>query len=559
MKSKKIKALAISMAVLVTGATFVGCGNKTGTSAVKQVVTYNLGADPKTIDPGLNDSLEGSNVISNAFEGLLRLDENSQPVAGVAEKWEISQDGLTYTFHLRKDAKWSDGKPVKAGDFEYAWKRALAPETASSYAYQLYYLKNAQGYNESTLPADKKTPGVAPATANDVGVKAVDDYTLQVTLVSPTQYFLSLTTSPTYAPLRKDIVDKDPKGWATKASTYITDGPFKMKEWKAKDTMVFVKDPNYWNAKNIKLDQLNYKMLDQESSYMSAFTTGQIDVIDSPPAQQIPQLLKNGTAKSYPNLGTYYYCINISPEAEKLDPAAAKVLKDPRVRKAINLAIDRNQIINNVTKAGQKPATSFVPSGIIMSDGKDFKTKDYFKAEGDVTEAKRLLAEAGYPDGKGFPAIELIYNTMQTHQDIAQAIQDMLRKNLGIQLNLRNVERKVHVTDANTHQFIMIREGWSADYADPMTFLDMWVTGGGNNFAGYSNPEYDKLIAQAKAETNAQKRSDDMHAAEDILMNDMPIIPIYEYNFITCIKPSVKGVYRSPLGFIFFDKAYVQK
>lgn len=547
LKSKKSRLCALVMSAAIVGTLLSGCGSNTGsTTKSEQKITFNLNADPKTIDPGLASSQEGGIVIGNAFEGLMDVDSKNQPIPGVASKYEISNGGKHYTFHLRKDAKWSDGKPVKAQDFEYAWKRALAPETASDYAYQLYYLKGGEAYNGGKGSADQ------------VGVKATDDYTLDVDLENPTPYFLSLTSFQTYMPVRKDIVEAHPKDWAIKGATYVSNGAFKLQDWKPKDSLTFIKNSNYWNAKNVKLDTLKFTVLDQETSYLSAFQSGQIDMIFSPPAEQVPTLLKNGTAKAYPTLGTYYYSFNLAPDAVKINPDAAKVMQNPKVRQAISLAVDRTKIVKDVTKDGKNPATSFVPSSVTV-DGKEFKNKEYYKPEGDVAQAKQLLAEAGYPDGKGFPNLELIYNNGQAHQSIAQTFQDMIKKNLNINITLRSVERTVQLNDTTKHQYIMARNGWSADYADPMTFLDMWVTGAGNNVVGYSNPEYDKLISAAKAEADVTKRNNEMHQAEDLLMKDAAVIPIYEYNEIVCAKSYVKGVNVSPLSYFYFQNAYVEK
>ncbi|WP_026884465.1 peptide ABC transporter substrate-binding protein [Clostridium akagii] len=562
LKNKKTKFMSIAIATLVIGSVLSGCGSsstsKTTTKSA-QLIRYNLGANPKTIDPALNTSVEGATVIANAFEGLTTVDVNNKAHPGVAKSWDVSKDGKNYVFHLRKDAKWSDGKAVTAKDFEYAWKRALAPATASEYAYQLYYLKNGQGYNESASPADQKTPGVATATADQVGVKAIDDYTLDVTLENSTPYFLPLMAFQTYMPVRKDIVEAHPTDWTINGPTYVSDGAFKMVDWKQKDKLEFVKNPNYWNKSTVKLDKLTYTTLDNETSYMSAYQSGQVDMIDAPPTEQIPSLLKQNKAKSYVNIGTYYYNFNLDPNA-KLAPGVAKAINNVNVRQAISLAIDRASLVKNVTKAGQTPSTSFVPSGIVGPDGKDFKDKSYFKATADVTKAKKLLADAGYPDGKDFPTIELIYNTGEAHQSIAEAVQAMLKKNLNISITLRSVERKVQLDETAKHTYTGIaRNGWSADYVDPMTFLDLFVTGGGNNASAYSNKDYDKLIAEAKSETNATKRFKEMHDAQDILMKDMPIIPLYEYNVISSMKDYVKGVYRTPMDTIYFTNAYVQK
>lgn len=556
LKNRKTKFATIAMTIALAASIFAGCGSSAANNqaSANKVIKVNLGADPKTIDPGLNNSVEGGKVIVNAFEGLTDLDKNEKVIPGVAEKWDISKDGLHYTFHLRKDAKWSDGKPVKAQDFEYAWKRALNPDTASEYAFQLFYLKNGEAYNQSQNPKAAKK-----ATVDEVGVKATDDYTLDVTLEGATPYFLSLMAFPTYMPIRKDIIEKNPKDWATKPETYVSNGPFMMKELKMKDSINFVKNSNYWDTKNVKLDQIQFKVLDQESSYLAAFKTGQIDMLDKPPVQEIPSLLKDNIATSYPYLGTYYYDFNISANAANVNPEAAKALKDVRVRKALSLAIDREAITSKVSKGGEKPATSFVPSGVTDEKGTKFKNKEYYKTTANVEEAKKLLAEAGYPDGKGFPKLELIYNTLQQHQSIAAAVQDMWKKNLGIDITLRNLERKVQLTEANKHNFVLNRDGWIADYNDSMTFLDIFTTTNGNNYCGYNNPKYDALITAAKVEANEEKRAAMLHQAEDMIMNDMPIMPIYEYTEVVCMNKKLTGVHVSNLGFFYFRDADLTK
>ncbi|MCY6482785.1 peptide ABC transporter substrate-binding protein [Clostridium aestuarii] len=545
LKRKLARGGAIALTLAISVSLFAGCAGKEKGATSEQVIKFNINSEPKTIDPALNTGVNGGTIIVNSFEGLTRLDKNDKAIPGVAEKWDISENGLTYTFHLRKDAKWSDEKDVKAQDFEYAWKRALKPETASEYAYQMYYLKNGEKYNAGN------------ASADDVGVKAKDDYTLEVTLENPTAYFLPLLAFPTYAPVREDMVSKDPQGWARKPETYISNGAFKMKEWKPKDTITFVKNDQYWNKDSIKLEKIEYKMIENETSALAAFKAGQLDYIKQPPAQEIPKLLEDGIAKIYPNLGTYFYCLNVSDNLENVNPEA-KVLKDTKIRKALALAINRTQIVENVTKGGQLPATSYVPNGIPKEDGKDFKEKDYFKAEGDVEEAKKLLAEAGYPDGKGFPTLTIMYNTNEGHQNVAQAVQDMWRKNLGINIELKNQEWKVFQKTRTSKNYEIARHGWVGDYVDPMTFLDMWVTGGGNNDAGYSNPEYDKLIKAAKSEIDAAKRMEYLTKAENILMSEMPIIPIYYYTDVICLNNNIKELQKSPLGFVLFDNTYIE-
>lgn len=558
----KKRFITIILAALMTSTLFAGCAAKpkavAPTAATPQVLNYNLATEPSTTDPGLTSELGGMTVVVNTFEGLTDLDAKDNPIPGVATTWDISADGLKYTFHLRKDALWSDGKGVTAKDFAYAWKRALDPATASDYAYQLYYIKNGQGFNESS--SKDKTPGVKTATADELGIKVIDNYTLEVTLEYPAQYFLGLTAFPTYMPVRQDIVEKDPKGWATKPETYIGNGAFTLKDWKMKDVITLVKNSKYWDKASVKLDTINMRMINQSTSALAAFKTGQLDIVEGPPSQEIPQLIKDGTAKTFPSLGTEYIMINLDAKALKVDAKAAKVLQDPNIRKALSLAINRKDITENVTKGGEIPAGGFVSKGIPEDKaGTDFRSKDYYDPAGDVTQAKKLLADAGFPDGKGFPKLTYIYNTSDGKQAIAQALQDMWSKNLGIQVTLVNSEKKVFMQTRTNKDYITSRASWVADYTDPMTFLDLWTSKSGNNNASYSNAAYDKLIASAKQETDSVKRMQLLHSAEDKLMADMPVIPLYFYSTVACIKDYVKGIHNSPLGMDYFNKTYIDK
>lgn len=563
LRKKTEKLGAVLLAVALGATLFAGCGKKEESKAPAargedQVIRYNLGAEPKTIDPALNDAVDGATVIQNTFEGLLRLDDKDVPVAGVAEKWEMSTDGLTYTFHLRKDAKWSDGKTVTAQDFEYSWKRALNPETAANYAYYLFVLKNGEAYNSS---ADPKYTG-KKATIDEVGVKAKDESTLVVTLEDPCAYFYALMAFPTFYPVRKDVVEKDPKAWYSKSETAICNGPFKLKSWTPKETITLVPNETYWDTKRVKLAKVEMKMIEAATSSLAAFKTGQLDYIESPPSQEIPNLLADKTAQIVPYLGVYYLNFNMTDKDKASSAEAKKVLSDVRVRKALAYAINRKELVENVTKGGQKPAAAFVPYGIPEDkSGKDFRDykKEYFNPEGDLTQAKKLLADAGYPDGKGFPKLVYLYNTNEGHQNIAQAIQEMWRKNLGIDITLQNQEWKVFQQTRTDRQYEIARDGWIADYVDPMTFSELITTKSGNNNSGYTSADYDAKIVAAKKEVDPAKRMKSLHEAEDILMNDMPVIPLYFYTNVICVKPYVKDVHKSPLGFVFFDRAYVDK
>jgi oligopeptide transport system substrate-binding protein len=551
MKTSKLKNLcAVALAATLGLSVLTGCGSKTedkagaGAAASKQEMTYNLGADPKTLDPGLNASVDGGIVVENLFEGLAKLDAKNKAIEGQAEKWEVSADGLTYTFKLKKDLKWSNGDPVKASDFVYAWKRVINPDTAAEYAYQMYYIKGAEAANTGKGSMDA------------VGVKATDDTTLVVTLEAPCSYFLELTAFPCYFPLDEKAVGGNNE-WANDAKTYVSNGPFKMTDYKIKDQIVLEKNENYEAKNDVKLDKLTMKLIAEETSAWASYKSGQFDMVDIVPLSEIQGAVKDKSATTFPNLGTNFISVNVSDKAKEVDPNAAKALSDPKVRKALGLAIDRQAIVDNVTKAGQIPAHSYVPEGITGADGKDFASKNYFEPKGDVEQAKKLLAEAGFPDGKGLPTLTLLYNAGNGNNELMQAVQDMWKK-VGINVELQTQEWKVFQNTRIAKQFVIARDAWLADYTDPMTFLDMFLSNSQNNNAGYNNPKFDKAIQDAKKETDANKRLTIMHQAEDMLMEDMPVIPIYYYTQTKGIKDYVKDVRVSPLGFVYFDKAHIE-
>jgi oligopeptide transport system substrate-binding protein len=549
MKTSKAKKLcAVALAATLGFSVLTGCGSKSsdnGSTESKQEITYNLGADPRTLDPALCTDTTGMAILANVSVGLCELDDKEKAIPGQAEKWDISEDGLTYTFHLREGLKWSNGDPVKASDYEYEWKRLLNPETASEYSYQLLYIKGAEAYN------------TGKGSADDVAVKATDDTTLVVTLESPTPYFLELTSQPYYYAVDQKVVESN-KDWATDAETLVSNGPFKITEYTIKDKVVLEKNENYYDSDKVKLDKLTMKFVAEETSAWASYKSGQFDIVDTVPKADIQGALKDGSAQSFPNIATYYLSINVSDKAKEVDPDAAKVLSDVKVRKALNIAIDRQAIVDSVTKGGQIPAHSMVPQGIIDPEGKDFTEKTtYFDPKGNIEEAKKLLAEAGYPDGEGLPQLVLLYNPESGHGDTMQAIQDMW-KQIGINVELQSQEWKVFLTTRVQKNYEIARDGWNADYVDPMTFLDMFVSTSSQNNSGYNNPEYDKLIDAARKELDANKRFDIMHKAEDMLMEDMPVIPLYYYTRVVGIKDYVKDARVSVMNTIYFKDAYVE-
>lgn len=587
---KKLTALVLAAAVAVIS--FSACSssqNTTTTSGSKAVITACVGSEPKSIDPAINQTVDGSTYLHNMFEGLTKYDKTgTKMVAGIAKSWDISSDGLTYTFHLRTDAKWSDGKPVTAADFVYAWQRAVDPKTASPYAYQLYYIKNAEAINEQSVDSNDKpikvkldasgkpvtdasgnyTPDASGQYAsqnadgsatwiNDLGVKATDDHTLVVTLEAPCAYFLQIAGFPTLFPVRKDIVEAHPDTWATDPSTYVSDGPYVLKSWKHNSEMDLEENPYYYDKADIVGAPIHFLLMDDTNAIVAAFKNGSIQLSDDYLPDQLSSMVASNQAKIYPNLAFYYYAFN-----DKIAP-----FNNVKVREALTLAVDRNYIVKNITKGGQKPAGAIVPPGILDADGKtDFRTKggDYFDpaasaVKANITKAKQLLAEAGYPNGQGLPTITIKYNTQALHQQVAEYIQNQWKTNLGVNAQVSGEEFSVFVADRNKGNFQVARDGWSADYSDPMTFLDMFTTTSGNNDSHYSNPAYDKLIADAKQSGDQTKRMNDMHQAEKILMNDYAAMPIYYYTDPDLVSPKLQGYISTPMADKLFMWASLKK
>ena len=549
MKSSKLKKLcAVVLAATLATSLFIGCGDSSsnsGSSSSNQQLVFNLGEDPETMDPTLNNSSGAGTMILNAFEGLMVLDENDQPVEGTAESMEVSEDGLVYTFKIREDAKWSDGEAVTADNFKYSWLRALNKETAAEYAYQLFYIKNAEKFYNGE------------ATAEEVGINVIDEKTLEVTLETPTAYFPQLLAFTTYVPLREDIVSANPEGWATNPETYVSNGPFKLVQWDMKDQLVFEKNENYWDKDSVKLESLTFKLVTDDTTAYSELKAGNFDMVNSVPTNEIEPGIEEGLVHVNPKLGNYYFAINVGKQ-DTLSEDVKEVLNNKLVRQALNLAIDRQEIIDNVGKAEQIPAYSFVPQGITDENGNDFASKEYYDPsdmEGNIAKAKELLKEAGYENGNGIPTIELMYNSEGAHKDICQIIQQNWEE-IGVNVELTNQEWAVFLNTRQQGDYQIARHGWIGDYIDPMTFLDLWVTGGGNNDCGFSNARYDELIAAAKVETDSAKRLEMLREAEDILMDEMPILPIYYYTTVTAANENVKGVRISTLGNISFKYAY---
>ncbi len=541
--SKTLAALLVL--TLVAGLALTGCGDKSGDASGKksEEISVIVGPEPKTIDPALNTAVDGGILALHFFEGLTKYDEKGKISEGVAKKIDVSEDGLTYTFHLR-DSKWSDGKPVTAKDFVYAWKRLVDPRTAADYSYMIEMVKGAS----DVISADPKNPAAIEAALEKMAISAPDDKTFKVELIAKTPFFLDICAFPSCMPVREDIVANNDK-WTQDPKTYVSNGPYKMTEWKHQAVIKAVKNENYYNKKMVGPKVINFNLVEDANANLSAFKNKEVVFVDDIPNQELKSMEGNGL-KISPQLGTYYLCLNNN------DP----VMKNPKIRKALALAIDRHYIVEKVSMGGEKPADAFVPVGVKgEKDGVDFnkdakkwysiKKSDYEK---NVKKAKKLLAEAGYPDGKGLPTIEIIYNTNGNHQPIMEAVQNMWKENLGVNSNLSGQEWNVFIQTRKDGKYQAARHGWIADYDDPISFLDMWQIGGGNNDAKYNNPEYDKLIEKIKATSDPAERFKDMHKAEAMLAEDVPVIPIYFYSDPMLVSDDLKGVVITNLGFKLF-------
>ncbi len=506
-----------------------------------------LASEPQSIDPALNSAVDGAITINHVFEGLIKWVDDGQGNAtlapGQAESWEkvVNDDGtVTYTFKMRDGIKWSDGKEVTAKDFEYSWKRLANPETAADYCYMIDMV---QGY-----------AGVADGTADPdtLAVKAVDDKTLEVVLTYDCPYFEEIAAFPSTFPVRQDVVEGNEE-WTYDPATYIGNGPYKMKEWSHNAYILTEKNTEYYDYENLGPATIRFTLLDDANAILAAYNSGELQFIEELPVDEVANYLVSGDLKIVDYIGTYYVCFNTEDE----------VFSDPKVRKAFNLAIDRNYIVENVTQTGQVPAGGFVPAGVYDAEGPggdDFRTKgkDYYSVaaedyEANCEEARQLLAEAGYPGGEGFPTVEYLYNTNDEHKAVGEALQNMWQTVLGVNVTLNNQDWNVFLQTRKDGDYQIARNGWIADYNDPCSFLDMWYTDGGNNDAQYSNPEYDALIDAAKATSVPEERMEAFHKAEDILMGqDNVHAPIYFYTQKYMMDDSIQGMYYTPLGYFFF-------
>lgn len=525
------RMLVLMSLVLVLSAFLAACGNDKGGSdkASSQNLRLNIVSEPPTLHPALATDSTSGGVLIQTFEGLTRIDKDGVPQPAMAEDIQVSDDQLTYTFKIREDANWTNGDPVTAADFEYAWKWAIDPQNQSQYAYQLYSIKGAEAVNNGEGSLD------------DVAIKAVDEKTLEVTLVNPTPYFLQLLAFYTYFPVNKNVAEANPDWYKDAGDDYVTNGPFKMTEWNHSESILLEKNEDYWDADTVKLETVEMTMVEDPTTELSMFDNDELDWAGLPfgslPTDAIKALKDNGDLNIKAIAGTYWYKFN----TEK------KPFNNENIRKALTYAIDRKAIVEQITQGGQIPAMAVVPPTMFAEN-----EKGYFK-DNDIEAAKAALEkglkEEGYASVEDLPKITLSYNTSEAHAKIAQAVQDMWKKNLGINVELDNEEWQVYLEKIDSGDYQIGRMSWSGDYNDAFNFLELYRdANGGNNDTGWENPEYKKLLSASQKETDEAKRKQLLQDAETILMNELPIAPVYFYTNTWVQKENLKDVVISGLG-----------
>jgi oligopeptide transport system substrate-binding protein len=572
--------------------------------------TFTNDSDIASVDPALISGHPEGRIVLSIFEGLARFTPDTyRGEPGAAARWEISEDGRVYTFHLRNDARWSNGDRVTAHDFQYSIRRLLDPHTASRYSYQAWYIAGGRRYNEGggalsagdpvevelnpsparpntvrgqllfgTLKqvagtssrdrvfvveiagrtrrfqraaADDELPtGIEPCRQvlldfREVGVRVIDDQTLELRLNNPTPYFIDLVAYYPLAPVHRGCLEKHGAPAWTRPENIVTNGPYRLTERRIRDRVRLVRNERYWDRDNVRLEVVDALSIDASTTAFNLYETGMIDWVTRPPVEVVRELRKREPPRNdlnpAPMLATYYYMLNTTRNP----------LDDRRVRNALSLAIDRKQITEVATGAGEIPARSLVPPYL---DGYE----PQMCAASDADRARELLAEAGYPGGRGFPRLEIHYNTDQQHQAVAELVRKQWQRELGINVSLRNEEWGSYLDTQQQMKYTVSRRIWAGDYLDPNTFLDMYVTNGDNNKTGFSSPKYDRLIADAAQELDEAKRLELLARAERILMDEQPIIPLFYYASRNMVRPQVRGFYNNlqddhPLRAIWID------
>lgn len=542
MKFKKMLAIFLSAALFVTA--FAGCGKKKADG-----ITVQIGPNPETLDPALNSAVDGGNMLITLFETLLIIDQDNKVQPGQAEKYEVSPDGLTWTFTMRDGLKWSDGTELNAKDFEYTFKRIADTNVAAPYAETVIGM--IEGYKDAI---DSKNH-------EKLNVKASDDgKTLTVKLAYPCSYFDKIVAFGTMSPVQKATVEKNGDSWATKPETYVCNGPYTITEWTPSEKIVCKKNENYkggWDSSKIVNDKLTFLLLEDSSASYTAYTGGTAQLIKDVPTEEIPTLKKDKKDEFNvdPILGTYYLSMNLNKAP----------FNNKNVRKALSLAIDRDYVANTVMQGTYSPAYNYVGTGVDDVDpgkflenskaangGKPYISEDY---KANLEEAKKALAEAGYPEGKGFPTITYSTNDTGYHKAVAEYLQQVY-KDLGITMNIDIVDWSSFTPKRRAGEYEMARNGWVMDYNDASNMIELFVSSNGNNDGKYNNPAFDKAMNDSKvADKTAHFAA--LHEAEKIVSEDYGFIPVAYYNDFWLQSTSLKGTWHSPYGYWYLQYAYL--
>ena len=548
------KALSLVLAA-VMAFSLVACGGSSSSTAsagstgsasgsTTSNVTVQIGPNPESIDPALNSTIDGGNMLITAFEGLLIVDENNQVQPGQAESWEVSEDGLTWTFHLREGLKWSDGTDLDATDFVYTYKRVADPDTAAPYSQTAVGM--IAGYDEAMN-----------GNPDALQVEAPDANTFVVHLSYPCTYFDKLAAFATLSPVQQETIEANGDAWATAPETYVSNGPYYMTEWTVGQQIVFSKNPYYkggWDTSKIVSETITFLLMEDSTAAYTAYTTGQAQLIKDVPTEEIPSLTKAEDGGDFyvdPIMGTYYLSMN-----DQIEP-----FNDVNVRKALSLAIDRDYVANNLMQGTYSPAYKLTGPGITDADGSAYMDKsssewipeDYETAK---TMAQEALAEAGYPNGEGFPTITYSTNDAGYHKALAEYLQQCYKEVLGINLEIEIVEWSSFTPMRRAGDYEMARNGWSFDYNDPSSMLELFMTGNANNDGQYSNPEFDAMMENTKI-ADKEQRFENLHAAEEIVMADYSMIPVAYYNDFWLQSPDLQGTWHSPYGYWYLQYAYI--
>ena len=507
--------------------------------------TVQYGPNPETLDPALNSAVDGANTIITIFEPLLLINENNEVVGGQAESWEASEDGLTWTFTMRDGLKWSDGTDLNAKDFEYSFKRMANPDTAAPYA-------------ETCLGMIDGFDAAQAGDTDALNVKASDDgKTLTIVLSYPCSYFDKMAAFATMSPVQQATVEANGDAWCTSAETFVSNGPYMITEWTPSERIVLTKNPNYvggWDSSKIVSSSITLLLLEDSSASYAAYNSGEAVLIKDVPTDEIPSLTKAEDGGDFyvdTILGTYYVSLNLQRDA----------FKDAKVRKALSLAIDRDYVANTIMQGTFSTADSIVGPGIVDENGyfHDNGNAPYISAdyEANMAEAKKLLEEAGYPNGEGYPTIEYSTNDSGYHVPLAEYLQQVWG-DLGITLTISKMEWSAFTAARRAGEYDVARNGWVMDYNDPSNMLDLFCTSNGNNDGKYSNPEFDAAIDASRVADSAEHFAQ-LHKAEDILMEDMGCLPIAYYNEYWLQSSSLKGTWHSPYGYWYLQYGYIEE